>query len=324
MDQERQALDQNAAIVDLSFNGAIVIAGPQRADFLSGLITNQIKRVNAQTAIYAALLSAQGRFQWDFTILQIDAEAEGEDPRLLMLLEPGAHTALFQRLSMYLLRTQATLTDHSEQLGALGVAGPNALEVLQKTWPDATFSAELGATVSPQAGVWVIADPRHSLWGYRVIADAAALPGLWDQLTAHAAPAGFAAWESYRIANALPRGGGDLVPDLSIPLESGFLEMNGVDFNKGCYIGQETTARTYHRGTLKKRLFRLTLEGKPNLGDSVMSGTDHEVGMVTSVDPNGGQALAVLRASDVADGKPLRVGNTEVKAVSKPTWATWE
>nr|CRH07737.1 putative glycine cleavage T protein (Aminomethyltransferase) [Candidatus Magnetococcus massalia] len=320
---ERAACSGGAALVDFSHAGVIRVTGEQQKDFLSGLITNQIKRVSAAQGIYAAMLSPQGRFLWDFSILQ--SEVDGE-PALLMLTEPNGVGDLVGRLSMYLLRTKAALQNLSSEWGVLGVVGPEAAAKLAAVFPEVDLSSvELGGVCQPEAGVLVMRDPRHSGFGWRVVAAAEALPGLWDRLAAHCIPCGFTAWEDYRIGEALPRGGSDLEQEHSLPLESGFVEMQGVDFNKGCYVGQETTARTHHRGTIKRRLYRLSWqdEGVVEPAAQVLVGEKKEAGHITSVAPQSASALALLRVSDVDSGKPLHVGELAVVA-EKPNWAEWE
>ncbi|MEG3638340.1 CAF17-like 4Fe-4S cluster assembly/insertion protein YgfZ [Magnetococcus sp. PR-3] len=320
--QEREALAKGAALVDWSHTGIATVTGEDRKTFLSGLITNQIKNVSPEKAIYAALLSPQGRYLWDFIIAE---QNMGDEDRLLLFTEPGIGN-LVQRLSMYLLRAKAKLMDASDQMGTLIMAGPQAAQALSAVFSGVDFSAqEAGQSVAPEAGVVVIKDPRHAAFGWRVVADGDALPGLWDRLAAQATPVGYQAWEGYRVTQALPRGGNELEADATLPLEAGFLEMQGVDFNKGCYVGQETTARTYHRGTLKKRLFQITWSGTtlPKLGDVIHVGGQKEAGHITSVDPAGGTALAIVRVSDWASDKPLTLGSETVE-VSKPAWATWE
>ncbi|ABK46220.1 glycine cleavage T protein (aminomethyl transferase) [Magnetococcus marinus MC-1] len=320
--QEHAALAQGAALVDWSHTGVATITGDERKDFLSGLITNQIKRVTPECAIYAGLLTPQGRYLWDFIIAEQQMD---ENPRLLLLTEPGIQN-LIGRLSMYLLRAKAKVSDASTTLGSLIVTGPQAPQVLTRLYADIDFAnQEPGTTVAPEAGVLVLKDPRHAAFGWRLVAEQAQLPNLWERLqAAQATPVGFHAWESYRVAQALPRGGNDLEADITLPLEAGFLEMQGVDFTKGCYVGQETTARTHHRGTLKKRLFQVRWQeaASPKLGDIISVGEDKEAGHLTSISPAGGEALAIIRVSDWESGKPLMLGQTPLQ-VTKPAWASW-
>ena len=124
----------------------------------------------------------------------------------------------------------------------------------------------------------------------------------------------------------MPRGGNEFILDVSLPLESGLLEMHGVDFTKGCYIGQETTTRTHHRGTLKKRVFSLMLSKE----DSIVPGMDillpdgTKTGVLTSIttgllEPVG---LGIIHLDDVVREQPLTIGTQRVKAC-KPDWASW-
>jgi folate-binding protein YgfZ len=149
---------------------------------------------------------------------------------------------------------------------------------------------------------------------------------MWDKLAKKIQPAGELAWESYRILKGLPRGGKELIPGTTLPLEAGLLDLNGVSFQKGCFVGQETTARTHHRGTLKKRLFRVILEdnGSMAVGTTILTPSKKEAGTLTSAICHDGscQGLAILRLSDVVEGKQLTVAGQKVTA-HKPDWASW-
>ena len=318
--RELERLRDQAALVDLSHRGCVEISGEQRIEFLSGLITNQIRHVSPSRTIYAALLSPQGRFLWDFAIL-------AQDDRLLLSVEPGQAPRLVQRLSMYLLRTKARIRDLGGERFELAIAGPEAQQRLSACFPDLELTeAPLGATSALADGVRLWRDPRHPACGWRLAGPVAGLAGHWRRLSETIPPAGFDAWEAHRIAQSLPRGGNELAPDETIPLEAGFLEMNGVDFTKGCYVGQETTARTHHRGTLKKRLFQLRFADAARVaapGTPVLAGEDREAGRVGSASSLNGLGLAVLRLADVAAGKPLTAGGIAVTA-QKPGWATWD
>ncbi len=316
---EYRAVTGSAALVDLSHHGCLEISGEQRVDFLSGLITNQIRHVTAERVIYAAILTPQGRFAWDFTIV----DGGG---RMLLVTEPDRVPALMQRLSMYLLRTKAAIKDVSGDLGLMAVAGPRAEEELAARFPDlALKGAPLAAAFSPEAGVHLWRDPRHAGFGWRMLVPADKMGSHWQKLSAALPVAGFEAWEAHRIDQSLPRGGAELAVEGTIPLEAGFLEMNGVDFSKGCYIGQETMARTHHRGTLKKRLFQLRFDGVGEVaaGTPVLLAGDKEAGTVSSVSALDDKGLGLLRLADVASSKPLTAGGRAVEAV-KPPWATWE
>jgi tRNA-modifying protein YgfZ len=318
---ELEQLTNQAALIDFSHRGLLEISGPERATFLQGLTTNQIMDVQADQSIYSAMLTPQGRFLWDFTIGQA-----GES--LILETEPQQGAKLVKALAFYLMRTKATIKDVSADYGVLAIAGPQATAKVQELFPDCAISdASLGATFLAGGDQRLWRDPRHENFGWRLQVRAENYRSVWEKIAKIIPPAGEIAWENYRIQHGLPRGGKELIPNESIPLESGLLEMNGVSFQKGCFVGQETTARTHHRGTLKKRLFQVTLGGDGSLeaGTEVLTPSEKVAGTITSAICQTGSChgLAILRLSDVSEGKQLTVSGYKVTA-RKPDWAGWE
>ncbi|MBF0189515.1 MAG: folate-binding protein YgfZ [Magnetococcales bacterium] len=316
---ESRALLTDVALVDFSHHETVAISGENVNDFLGGLITNQVKKVTPQKSVYSAHLTPQGRFLWDFTLLR-DAD------RLLLITEPGSATPLAQRLSPFILRAKIRIEVEST-LAMLGIAGPESSQVLQGIFPEfPILDAPLGETLSPESGIRLWRDPRHAGFGWRLLVPASAVSAWWERLVKRIPPAGFAAWEEYRIRLALPRGGNEFIPEVSLPLESGLLEMNGVDFAKGCYVGQETTARTHHRGTLKKRVYSLMLSAGEIVtpGTPILLPSGKETGVLTSVTPGTGEriGLGILHPSDVEQDRAFTIGPLQVTA-QKPDWATW-
>ncbi|NGZ05614.1 MAG: folate-binding protein YgfZ [Magnetococcales bacterium] len=316
---ETRALMTDVALVDLSHHELIAISGDNPKDFLGGLITNQVKNVTPERSIYAAHLTPQGRFLWDFTILH-DAE------RLLLLTEPGNATPLTNRLSQFILRAKIHITQDPIP-ALLAVAGPEATRVIQAVFPHLPLlAAEPGATFTLEPMVRLWRDPRHDHFGWRLLVPTDQIASWWDRLVKRIPAAGFAAWEEYRIRRALPRGGDEFIPEVSLPLESGLLEMHGVDFAKGCYVGQETTARTHHRGTLKKRVYSLMLSPGPLVtpGTPILLSSGKETGVLTSVTTGSGEraGLGIVHPNDIDPERPLTVGGVQVTA-RKPDWATW-
>ncbi|MBF0628167.1 MAG: folate-binding protein YgfZ [Magnetococcales bacterium] len=316
---ETRALMTDVALVDLSHQEIVAVSGENPNDFLGGLITNQIRNVTLQRSIYAAHLTPQGRFLWDFTLLR-------DGDRLLLITEPGSAAPLAQRLSQFILRAKIRIeTDATTAL--LAIAGPEASQVLQGIFPEFPIrEAEPGATLTPEPGIRLWRDPRHAAFGWRLLVPAHEAGHWWERLVKRIPPAGFAAWEEYRIRQALPRGGDEFIPEVSLPLESGLLEMNGVDFSKGCYVGQETTTRTHHRGTLKKRVYSLMLSAGESVtpGTPILLASGKETGVLTSVMPGNGErvGLGIVHPSDVDPERPMTVGGVQVTA-HKPAWATW-
>lgn len=247
------------------------IGGADARGFLQDLVTNDLRRLAPGTAVYAALLTPQGKYLADFVLV-----AEGEDI-LLDVASPLAE-GLAGRLGLYRLRRQVTI----------GPAGRRVLLV------------QGGAGAVPQ-GVAGAADPRHPALGLRLYLSPGADPAV---LLPGAVAEDAAARAALRVALGIPETLADLEPGETFILEAGFERLNGVDFRKGCYVGQEVTARMKHKAELRRGLVRVRVEGEaPPPGTPVMSG-DREAGRLGSV--AGGEGLALLRL-DRAEG-PLTAG----------------
>jgi len=161
----------------------------------------------------------------------------------------------------------------------------------------------------------VFTDPRLAALGAR-----ATLPRdrIRQTLTATGATeADFAEYDRLRLSLGIPDGSRDLVPDKSILLESGFDELHGIDWNKGCYIGQELTARTKYRGLIKKRLFPVRIDGPAAEPGAIVTLDGHEAGEMRS--SRGGIGLALLRLEAVSAAKKLTAGPTTIVPL-KPDW----
>jgi folate-binding protein YgfZ len=285
--------------------GAIEIAGVDRQTFLQGLVSNDVRKVGPSRAIYAALLTPQGKYLHDFFLIE-QREAiylDGERARLPDLL---------RRLSMFKLRAKVTLADASDRCSIAAVFGEGASAKLG-------LPADLGAARPFGDGV-AYTDPRLVELGARVM-----LPrsdGSRALEAAGLAPAEPAAYDRLRLSLGVPDGSRDLVVEKALLLEAGFDELNGVDWDKGCYMGQELTARTRYRGLIKKRLMPVKVDGPlPESGTIVKLG-DAEAGEMRA--GRDGRALALLRleALDEAarSGTPLLAGSAKLTPI-KPAWA---
>ncbi|MCA0301984.1 MAG: folate-binding protein [Proteobacteria bacterium] len=269
----------------------IAVGGADRVDFLQGLVSNDIARVTPQAAVWAALLTPQGRFLNDMFV------ADDGQGTLLLETERERAAGLARKLSMYRLRSKVTVEDRAE-----------ALEVAVAWGPEAT-------TLLPLDGAVAFADPRLPDLGVRVIAPAGTASRLLEARGFAAAPP--QAWDERRLSLGVPDGSRDLPVEKALLLENGFDELNGVDWKKGCYMGQELTARTKYRALIKKRLFPVRVEGPlPAPGATVHQGGE-EVGELRS--GAGDRALALLRLDAVRSGTPLSAGDAKLVA-EIPGW----
>jgi hypothetical protein len=271
----------------------IAVTGPDARAFLQGLISNDIEKAAPDRAIYAALLTPQGKYLHDFFV----AEFEG---KLLIEAEAARREDLARRLARYKLRSRVT------------VAAEDGLVVALAFGDGATAALGLPAQpgrAAPHAGGLAFVDPRLAEAGLRCW-----LPRDRARLDLPPAPAG--AYEELRLSLGLPDGSRDLEIEKSILLENGFDELNGVDWRKGCYVGQELTARTHYRALIKKRLVPVAFAGAaPPPGTPVTAGAE-PVGETRSA--AGGRGLAMLRL-EALDRGDLAAGGIPVSA-RRPAW----
>jgi folate-binding protein YgfZ len=290
-------LDASFALLD--DRGVLAVSGPDRRDFLQGLVSNDVGKIGPTQARYAALLTAQGKYLHDFLMV----EGGGT---ILLDAEAGRLDDLKRRLSIYRLRAKAAL-DKQPELAVAAIFGDGALAT-------AGLSGEPGIARPFGAGV-VFVDPRLPDLGARCILprtdirEALAAVGLAD--------AGFAAYDRLRLELGIPAGSRDLMPEKSILLESGFDELNGVDWQKGCYIGQELTARTKYRGLIKKRLVPVVIDGPDPAPGTIVTADGRDVGEMRS--SREGLGLALLRIEAVVTGKRLKAGESTIVATT-PGW----
>jgi tRNA-modifying protein YgfZ len=263
------------------------IQGPEAASFLQGLITNDIGKADGARAIYAALLTPQGKYLFDFFIAR-------KDGGTLFDCEAARKDELVQRLNFYKLRADVTMRDVSDSWDVW-------------VMPDGGGTPETPGAAQEFKGGILYRDPRHPAIGARAF-----LPkghGLKEDMA-------FKDYDATRLALGLPDGSRDMEVDRRFILEANFAELKGVDFNKGCYVGQEMTARMAHRGSLKKRLIPVTIAGgAPESGTAILSG-EREAGHVLS--RQGDLALALLRL-EFLEASPLRTaGNAQVHPAPPP------
>jgi folate-binding protein YgfZ len=270
----------------------ISVSGADRIAFLQGLVSNDVAKVSAGRALYAAFLTAQGKYLHDIFIAAI-----GE--RLLIECEAPRRPDLVRRLSLYKLRSQVALSEENGlsvglyfgegALGALGLPETSGLARVE------------------QSGV-VFVDPRLAALGARAYLSGAGLPTETGTT---------ADYDRLRISLGVPDGSRDLPVEKAILLENGFDELNAIDWDKGCYMGQELTARTRYRGLVRKRLMPVTIEGPaPAFGAPLLLG-EKEAGEMRSA--NGELGLALIRLEALGQGV-LTSGTARLTPV-KPGWA---
>jgi hypothetical protein len=279
----------------LADRGVVKVAGDGARGYLHGLVTADILALAPGSARFCALLTPQGKIIADFIV----TEAQAADGGGFFLDIPRAVGAtLISKLNLYRLRAKILIEDLSESLGVLAV------------W-DGNGSAKHGLAY---------ADPRLSALGIRVI-----LPQ--QQVAAAAAESGAelvdaGSYEAHRIALGVPQGGSDFSYGDAFPHESDMDQLGGVDFDKGCYIGQEVVSRMQHRGTARTRAVPVRYDGAAPLAGAAVTAGERQLGTIGSA--AAGRAVALLRLDRVAEamsrGEPLTAGGVPIHLV-KPDWA---
>ncbi|MAZ02644.1 MAG: glycine cleavage system protein T [Sneathiella sp.] len=267
------------SITALKNRTILALTGKDVWDFLQNLVTNDMKMVNEAQCLYAALLTAQGKFLHDFIIIKqgetfmIDCATERKDD-------------LIRRLTLYKLRSDVTLTETASQVFA--VYGDGA-------YKSANLPEKAGTVIQNGNDLYLV-DPRNANLGVRIITTA-------DFNAADDFPAATVkdegSYEAHRLYLGIPEGGQDIIPEKNFLLEANFEELNGVSFTKGCYVGQELTARTKHRAKIKKRLLRVLFDGSLEPGDAITL-DGREIAEVRSF--ANGQGIALVRLENLPEG----------------------
>jgi folate-binding protein YgfZ len=260
--------------------------------------------VTEAQAVFSAFLTPQGKFLHDFSV----AEVQG---RYLLDPEAERRADLIKRLSMYRLRSKVKVVDAGADWAVVVFAGPDALNKLGL--------APTAGLAKPCSGGVVFVDPRLPALGARAFLPRADAEAIARAAGFSAAP--FERFENLRVSLGVPSGSRDLVPDKGILLENGFEELNAIDWDKGCYMGQELTARTRYRGLVRKRLLPVEIGGAaPAPGTALMLG-GVEAGELRSLSPDGKTGLAMVRLEhlDRARSEGLSAGGATIRP-SVPDW----
>ncbi len=308
----------------LDHRGVVAVSGEDRAAFLQGLVSADMLRVTESRAAYAVFLTPQGKFLHDFTIIDSGGIASGG--ALLLDPETERRADLLRRLKIYKLRSRIALEDRAATLRVAVAFGDGALAALGlpvSGGPVSGVPDDAGAAV-PFGGGIAFVDPRLPALGARLFLPAEGLAAL-EQAGLERRDA--ADYDRLRLSLGVPEGSRDLIPEKSIPLENRLDGLNAIAWDKGCYMGQELTARTKYRALIKKKLFPVTVDGPlPEPGTPVtLDGRD--IGELRSGRDGGGRAatmaLALLRLEDarqaVDGGLVLQAGDSALRP-STPDW----
>ena len=272
----------SAKAAELTDRGVVRVSGEDAASFLQGLLTNDVETLEPGQACYAGLLTPQGKILFDMIVVR----ASSADGAAYLLDCAAAQAAdLAKRLGFYKLRAKVAIADESASRAVAAFWGgePAAIE-----------------------GGLLYADPRDPRLGWRAI-----LP---RPIAAAIGAEHINEYEGLRIGAVAPKGGLDFAYGDAFPHDANLDLLHGVDFDKGCYVGQEVVSRMKHRGTARRRVVRVKLAGPaPESGAPVV---DRELAVGTLGSSSGREALAMLRLDRVEDaaaaGRTLSAGGVAV------------
>jgi tRNA-modifying protein YgfZ len=272
----------------LEDRGVVRVSGADAAGFLQGLLTNDVERLKASEARYAALLSPQAKILFDMIVV---SEPDGDGPAYLLDCAAVQAADLAKRLGFYKLRAKAAIADESAERAVV---------------------AYWGGEPEHDPGAIVYADPRDPRLGWRAIVARAKAVAVGSEHVNE--------YEGLRISVGAPKAGVDFAYGDAFPHDANFDLLHGVDFDKGCYVGQEVVSRMKHRGTARKRIARVKTAGPaPKPGTPIL---DRELAIGTLGSSSGREALALLRLDRAEDataaGRTLSAGGVGLAMVE---WA---
>ncbi len=272
--------------------GVVKVSGEGARDFLNGLVTTDVALLRPGLGRFAALLTPQGKIIVDFLITEAPS---GHGGGFLFDCPRALAQALADKLGFYKLRAKVTVENLSDNFGVLAAWDGNP-----SVTPDLAF-----------------ADPRDAALGWRILVPEQLAQKVADLIGADLVDS--TAYDAHRIATGVPRGDLDFMYGDAFPHETNMDRLHGVDFDKGCYVGQEVVSRMQHRGTARTRTIRIMIDGPaPEPGATILAG-DKPVGNMGSTAGHSGLALIRIdRAADaIAAGIPLTAGGIAIR-VAEP------
>jgi len=275
--------------------GVIKVVGDEARNFLHGLVSADVLGLKPGAARFCALLTPQGKIVADFFVAEAPPAQGGG---FFLDVARSLATPLVSKLNLYKLRSRLVIEDLSEILGVLAAWDGEAKTAYGLAYADPRL---------PALGVRVMVAPHLA---------AAAAADLGAKLV------DAAEYEAHRIALGVPSGGVDFRYGDAFPHEADMDQLHGVDFAKGCYVGQEVVSRMEHRGSARTRAVPLRYDGVAPAAGSMVTAGERQLGTMGSA--TAGHGLALLRLDRVAEAlsndQPLLAGGVPIRLV-KPDWA---
>ncbi|MGH6838844.1 MAG: YgfZ/GcvT domain-containing protein [Methylocella sp.] len=272
-------------VCHLDDRGVIEVAGTEATGFLQRLITNSVLDIPKREGRYSGLLTPQGKLLFDFFVVPLP---EGQGAGYLIDCNGEQTADLVKRLNLHKMRAKIVIEDKSNEYAVAAIVGGGAAPGLQGL---------------------IYRDTRTPHMGLRVIAPREALAKFYC--------ADVSRYEAHRIAQGVPKGGVDFVHGDAFVHDMNLDLMNGVDFKKGCYVGQEVVARVHYRNSARKRIARIHFDGPAPAQGTQITARETNIGQVGS--KAGVEGLAMVRLDRLEDaraaGVALKAGDVAVDII---------
>jgi len=293
------------ALFDLSHLGLIKVIGEDAQSFLQGQFSNDTREISAEHSQLSAYCSPKGRMLASFRLFQRNEEIYLQQPI-------DTHANLLKRLPMFVLMSKVEISDASEELLRIGLAGATAEQLLSEHFSAVPKQTE-GASCTE--GEFTILRLPGNTPRFEILAPLDAMKTLWAQLAEHAAPANTDYWRLLDIQSGIPAIYSQNI-EAFVPQMTNLQLIDGVSFTKGCYTGQEVVARMKYLGKLKRRMYRAHVESEqaPLPGDALFSpSSNSRQGAGKVVDaapaPSGGYELLAVTENAAHDLDSLHLGS---------------
>lgn len=292
---ELAAADAQTVLADLSHFGLIGFSGEDAQTFLHGQVTNDLRKLEENLAVFAGYLSPKGRMLANFLVMKRAGD-------VLVMLPESLREGIQKRLSMFILRSRVKARDASGEWVRLGLNGADAAGLVADVLGVAAPEAGMTVAQGQEGFALCLAPGRYDLF---VAPDVA--PAAWEKLAARAKPVGAPAWDWLMVRAGVPV----VLPqtqDHFVPQMANLEILGGVSFNKGCYPGQEIVARSQYLGKVKRRLYLAHLDAEAIPGDELFAPdpADQSAGLVANAAPapgGGWDVLAVVLSPSVEAGE---------------------
>jgi folate-binding protein YgfZ len=320
LEGELHSMLQGCGIYDLGWRARIAVRGEDRLRWLSGMVTNAVQQLDEYAGNYSFFLNAQGRIQGDAFIFR-DAD------QLLLDTSADQIEPLLAHLDRFIIMDDVTLEGLACESSSIGLAGPQAAAVLAGigiATPDVHAESPMRFHAIEWDGIELTVIAQHGLLApqFEITCPAADIGRLWQRLLgAGAQPCGIRAVEALRILDGLPRYGVDII-DRDLPQETS--QTRALNFNKGCYLGQEIVERIRSRGAVHRALRQFSLRGEaPSLPADLVAGgkgvgkLTSAVSLVTASGP-ATYALGIVRLDGASRGETLTYNGGEAQVLDRP------